>query len=165
MMKTQSLLKLFLNKLNKLSENQEMFISIPDSSKDNQDLKKLSSEIFESKQIGKDPENSALTGGVTENYRKIKSDGELELITKPLRGNMVQDFYIIDKEAIANSMQFSTEINKIAAGILGGYDSSDGAIAFNNNILSTATDHYIEPGKALRPKDKKDFKKIIKNGF
>ena len=156
---------IFLNKLNKLSENQEMFISIPDSSKDNQDLKKLSSEIFESKQIGKDPENSALTGGVTENYRKIKSDGELELITKPLRGNMVQDFYIIDKEAIANSMQFSTEMNKIAAGILGGYDSSDGAIAFNNNILSTATDHYIEPGKALRPKDKKRFQEDYKEWF
>ena len=157
--------RIFLKKLNKLSETQDLFIKIPDTTKENQDFKKLSSEIFESKKLGQDSDNKALTGGVTESYRKIKEDGSLELVTKKLRGNIVQDFYIIDKDAIANSMQFKAEMNKISAGIVGSHEGSDQVIAFNNNILAEVTNHYLEPGKALRPNELKKFQEDYKTWF
>jgi len=157
--------RIYLNKLNKLSETQDMFITIPDVLKENNDFKSLSSEIFESVQIGDDSQNRTVTGGVTENYRKIKENGELEIITKPLKGGLEQDFYIIDKEAIGNSMQFNTEMNKITAGMISQTESSDPVIAFNNNILTEVTDHYLKPGKALRPNQNKRFQEDYKKWF
>jgi len=155
--------RIFINKLNKLSETQDMFIIIPDTSKENQDFKNLSSEIFESKDLAQD--QKVLTGGVTETYREKDNKGQLKLITKDLKGGMVQDFYIIDKEAISNSMQFNTEMDKISAGILGQYDGFDQVIAFNNNILSEVTDYYIKPGKALKENEKKKFQEDYKKWF
>ncbi len=154
--------RLFINKLNALSETQDMFVSIPDTFQQNQALKQSIPEIFELKPVG---ETQVLTGGVTEVYRKKKSDGELEIKTKDLDGNMVQDFYIIDKETIGESLQFITEIDKITAGMLGAYESSDQVIAFNNNILSEVTDHYIKPGKALREKEQLKFQEDYKKWY
>ena len=154
--------RLFINKLNALSETQDMFVSIPDTFQQNQALKQSIPEIFELKPVG---ETQVLTGGVTEVYRKKKSNGELEIKTKDLDGNMVQDFYIIDKETIGESLQFITEIDKITAGMLGAYESSDKVIAFNNNILSEVTDHYIKPGKALREKEQLKFQEDYKKWY
>ena len=154
--------RLFINKLNALSETQDMFVSIPDTFQQNQALKQSIPEIFEVKEAG---ETQVLTGGVTEVYRKKKSNGELEIKTKDLDGNMVQDFYIIDKETIGESLQFITEIDKITAGMLGAYESSDPVIAFNNNILSEVTDHYIKPGKALREKEQLKFQEDYKKWY
>ena len=154
--------RLFINKLNALSETQDMFVSIPDTFQQNQALKQSIPEIFELKPVG---ETQVLTGGVTEVYRKKKADGELEIKTKDLDGNMVQDFYIIDKETIGESLQFITEIDKITAGMLGAYESSDQVIAFNNNILSEVTDHYIKPGKALREKEQLKFQEDYKKWY
>ncbi len=154
--------RLFINKLNALSETQDMFVSIPDTFQQNQALKQSIPEIFEVKPVG---ETQVLTGGVTEVYRKKKANGELEIKTKDLDGNMVQDFYIIDKETIGESLQFITEIDKITAGMLGAYESSDQVIAFNNNILSEVTDHYIKPGKALREKEQLKFQEDYKKWY
>ena len=157
--------RIFLNKLNKLSETQEMYITIPDVNKENLDFKMLSSEIFESAPIG-DGEEKALTGGVTETYRKVDENGELEIIAKELKGNKVQDFYIIDKETISNSMQFKTEMNKISAGMIGAsFPSSDTVVAFNNNILAEVTNHYIKPGKALKESEEERFQEDYKKWF
>jgi hypothetical protein len=157
--------RLFINKLNALSETQDMFITIPDTFQQNQALKKSIPEIFEVKQLGAEPENQVLTGGVTEVYRKKTKTGELEIKTKDLDNNMVQDFYIIDKETVGESLQFITEIDKITAGMLGAYESSDQVIAFNNNILSEVTDHYIKPGKALREKEQLKFQEDYKEWY
>jgi len=157
--------RIYLSKLNKLSQTQGMFIKIPDTAPQNNDFKKLSSEIFESKQIGQDSDNKALTGGVTESYRKIKEDGSLELISKKMKGGMEQQFYIVDKQAIRNSMQFQAEMNKITAGLVGSHQSSDEVIAFNNNILAEVTSNYLTPGQALKPKQLKTFQEDYKTWF
>ena len=157
--------RIFLNKLNELSEAQDMFVSIPDTSKENENFKLSSPEIFETKEVGGESENVQLTGGVTEVYRKKTKTGELEIKTKDLDNNMVQDFYIIDKETVGESLQFITEIDKITAGMLGAYESSDQVIAFNNNILSEVTDHYIKPGKALREKEQLKFQEDYKEWY
>ena len=151
--------RLFLSKINKLSETQNMFITIPDVRAQNIDFKKTSSEIFETKKLGED---QVLTGGVTESYRKIDKNGDLELITKPVRGNIVQDFYTIDKESIGNSLQFNTEMKAIASGILADNDS---AIAFNNNIISKVTDYFLTPSFALTNRDQEKFKEDYKAWF
>ena len=148
--------KLLVNKINILSETQDMFVSIPDTFQQNQALKQSIPEIFEVKPMG---ETQILTGGVTEVYRKKKANGELEIKTKDLDGNMVQDFYIIDKETIGESLQFITEIDKITAGMLGAYESSDQVIAFNNNVLAEVTDFYLKPGIALKDNQKDKFQK------
>jgi hypothetical protein len=155
--------RIFLNKLNQLSESQDLFISIPDVRKKNLDFKMTSSEIFEQENYGGD--DPILTGGVTETYRKKNKNGELEIKTKDVGDGMVQDFYIIDKELISNSMQFNIEMNKISTGILGSYESYDEAVAFNNNILSTVTDHYLKPYKALTKKQETKFQEDYKNWF
>jgi hypothetical protein len=157
--------RIYLNKLNELSLTQDMFISIPNTFQQNENFKLSSPEIFETQELGGEAENRVLTGGVTEIYRKKKADGELEIKTKDLDGNMVQDFYIIDKETIGESLQFITEIDKITAGMLGAYESSDPVIAFNNNILSEVTDHYIKPGKALREKEQLKFQEDYKKWY
>ena len=154
--------RIYLNKLNELSEKQDMFVSIPDTNQQNQDFKMLSSEIFERKDMG---ENPVLTGGVTEAYRKKDKNGELEVKVENLGNNQVQNFYIIDKEAIKNNLQFNTEMNKISAGILGAYEGFDEVIAFNNNILSTVTDNYLKPAKALNKKQEKRFQEDYKKWF
>ena len=124
--------RMFLNKINKLSETQKL------------------------------GDEQALTGGVTESYRKLDKNGDLDLITKPVRGNIVQDFYTIDKEAIGNSLQFNTEMKAISSGIL---SDNDGAIAFNNNILSKVTDHFLTPSLALMPNEQEKFKEDYKTWF
>jgi len=154
--------RIYLNKLNKLSESQDMFISIPDTGQQNNDFKILSSEIFEQEKVG---ENPVLTGGVTENYRKTDKNGELEIKEETLNNGDIQQFYIIDKEAIGNSMQFNTEMDKISAGVLGSYEGYDEVVAFNNNILATVTDHYLHPAKALDKKQEKRFQEDYKKWF
>ena len=157
--------RMFLNKLNTLSETQDLFITIPDTSKQNQEFKKASDDIFEKKQQGSDPKNKVLTGGVTETYRKMKADGTPDTYQKPLQGALVQDFVKISKEAISNSIQFNTEMDKITAGMIEAYESSDQVIAFNNNILSEVTDFYLEPAKALRPNQEKKFQEDYKKWY
>ena len=157
--------RMFLNKLNTLSETQDLFITIPDTSKQNQEFKKASDDIFEKKQQGSDPKNQVLTGGVTETYRKTKADGTPDTYQKPLQGALVQDFVKISKEAISNSIQFNTEMDKITAGMIEAYESSDQVIAFNNNILSKVTDFYLQPAKALRPNQEKKFQKDYKEWY
>ena len=157
--------RMFLNKLNTLSETQDLFITIPDTSKQNQEFKKASDDIFEKKQQGSDPKNQVLTGGVTETYREIKADGTPDTYQKPLQGALVQDFVKISKEAISNSIQFNTEMDKITAGMIEAYESSDQVIAFNNNILSEVTDFYLEPAKALRPNQEKKFQEDYKKWY
>jgi len=154
--------RIYLNKLNKLSESQDMFISIPDTGQQNMDFKLLSSEIFEQEKVG---ENPVLTGGVTENYRKTDKNGELVIEEEKLSNGDVQQFYIIDKEAIGNSMQFNTEMDKISAGLLGSYEGFDEVVAFNNNILATVTDHYLKPAKALNKQQEKRFQEDYKKWF
>ena len=62
-------------------------------------------------------------------------------------------------------MQFKAEMNKISAGIVGSHEGSDQVIAFNNNILAEVTNHYLEPGKALRPNELKKFQEDYKTWF
>jgi len=154
--------RIYLNKLNKLSESQDMFISIPDTNQENMDFKLLSTEIFEQEKVG---ENPVLTGGVTENYRKTDKNGELIVEEEVLSNGDIQQFYVIDKEAIGNSMQFNTEMDKISSGILGSYEGFDEVVAFNNNILATVTDHYLHPAKALNKQQQKRFQEDYKKWF
>lgn len=154
--------RIYLNKLNKLSESQDMFISIPDTGQENMDFKLLSTEIFEQEKVG---ENPVLTGGVTESYRKTDKNGELVIEEEKLSNGDVQQFYVIDKEAIGNSMQFNTEMDKISAGLLGSYEGFDEVVAFNNNILATVTDHYLKPAKALNKQQEKRFQEDYKKWF
>mgnify|MGYP003631303310 CR=1 FL=1 len=157
--------RMFVNKVNELSETQDLFVTIPDTNGENQEFKKVTDTIFEKKQLGSEPENQVLTGGVTETYRQKKSNGELKLKTKDLEGGMVQDFYIIDKDIIKNSMAFNTEIDKITAGLIEAYESSDQVIAFNNNILSEVTDFYLKPASALKPRQEEKFQEDYKEWF
>ena len=157
--------RMFLSKLNELSETQDLFVSIPDTTLQNQDFKKASSDIFEQVQQGSDQNNQVLTGGVTETYRKMKADGKPDTYPKPLQGGLVQDFVKVNKEAISDSIQFNTEMDKITAGMIEAYESSDQVIAFNNNILSKVTDFYLQPAKALRPNQEKKFQKDYKEWY
>jgi hypothetical protein len=154
--------KIYLNKLNELSERQDMFVSIPDVAEENQNFKMLNPEIFEQEQKAEAP---VLTGGVTETYRKKDAQGQVELKSEDIGNNMVQDFYTVDKELIKNNLVFNIELDKISAGILGEYESSDQAIAFNNNILAEVTDYYLKPAKALTQKEKEKFQENYKNWF
>ena len=154
--------RIYLNKLNKLSESQDLFVSIPDTNQQNNDFKLLSTEIFEQEKVG---ENPVLTGGVTESYRKTDKNGELVIEEEKLSNGDVQQFYVIDKEAIGNSMQFNTEMDKISAGLLGSYEGFDEVVAFNNNILATVTDHYLKPAKALNKQQEKRFQEDYKKWF
>ncbi|MHC4647025.1 MAG: hypothetical protein ACYTBJ_16130, partial [Planctomycetota bacterium] len=101
----------------------------------------------------------------TEVYRKKKSDGQLDIKTKDLDANMVQDFYIVDKDLIGNSLQFNTEMDKITSGLLEEFQSFDQVIAFNNNILAKVTDNYLEPAKALKDNQQKRFQEDYKKWF
>ena len=157
--------RIFINKLNELSESQDMFVSIPNTSKENEGFKFSSPEIFETEQQGSDEANQALTGGVTETYRKKKKDGELEIKTRDVSDMLVQDFYIIDKEAISNSLQFNVEMDKITAGLLESYQGFEEVVAFNNNILSQVTDSYFNPSKALNDSQKNKFKEDYKKWY
>ena len=157
--------RIFINKLNELSESQDMFISIPDTSKENENFKMASPEIFETAQQGSDEANQALTGGVTETYRKKKKDGSLEIKSKDISSTLIQEFYTIDKEAIGNSLQFNTEMDKITAGLLEAYQGFDEVVAFNNNILSKVTDTYLNPSKALNDSQQNKFKEDYKKWY
>ena len=150
--------KLLVNKINILSETQDMFVTIPDTSKQNQEFKGTNPEIFEMKG-GNAQEPGQLTGGVTETYRVKDKDGKVKLITKDISANMVQDFYEIDKDTIGKSLAFTLTMDKISAGLLGAYQSSDQVIAFNNNILAEVTDFYLKPGIALKQNQKDKFQK------
>lgn len=156
--------KLLVNKINKLSKTQDMFITIPDSSKQNQEFKSTNPEIFEM-QGGNAQEPGQLTGGVTETYRVKDKDGKVKLITKDISSNMVQDFYEIDKDTISKSLAFTLAMDKISAGLLGAYQSSDQVIAFNNNILAEVTDFYLKPGIALKQNQKDKFQEDYKKWF
>lgn len=157
--------RIFINKLNELSENQDMFLSIPTTLEQNENFKLASPEIFEREQQGSDEANQVLTGGVTETYRKKKKDGELEIKTKDIGDNLVQDFYIIDKEAIGDSLQFNTEMDKITAGLLEESKSFDHVTSFNNNILATVTDFYLNPYKALTDAQQNKFQEDYKTWY
>jgi len=157
--------RIYLNKLNELSETQDMFVSIPNTLDQNEGFKLASPEIFEQKQVGGDQENKTLTGGVTEVYRKKKADGQLDIKTKDLDANMVQDFYIVDKDLIGNSLQFNTEMDKITSGLLEEFQSFDQVIAFNNNIIAEVTDNYLQPAKALKDNQQKKFQEDYKKWF
>ena len=151
--------KLLVNKINTLSQTQDMFISVPDTSKENQEFKQTNPEIFEQKQSGTPGEPGQLTGGVTETYRVKDKTGQVKLKSKDLSGNMVQDFYEIDRETIGKSLAFTLTMDKISAGLIGAYQSSDQVIAFNNNILAEVTDFYLKPGIALKQNQKDKFQK------
>jgi len=157
--------RVFISKLNTLSQTQDLFVTIPDTKLQNQQFKQASSDIFEQVQQGSDQSNQILTGGVTETYRKMKADGKPDTYSKPLQGGLVQDFVKINKEAISDSIQFNTEMDKITAGMIEAYESSDQVIAFNNNILSKVTDFYLEPAKALRPNQEKKFQEDYKKWY
>ena len=157
--------RIFINKLNELSENQDMFLSIPTTLEQNENFKLANPEIFEREQQGSDEANQVLTGGVTETYRKKKKDGELEIKTKDIGDNLVQDFYIIDKEAIGDSLQFNIEMDKITAGLLEAYQGFEEVVALNNNILSQVTDNYFNPSKALTDAQQKKFKEDYKKWY
>ena len=150
--------KLLVNKINTLSQTQDMFVTIPDTAKQNQEFKGTNPEIFEMKG-GNAQEPGQLTGGVTETYRVKDKDGKVKLITKDISANMVQDFYQIDKDTIGKSLAFTLTMDKISAGLLGAYQSSDQVIAFNNNILAEVTDFYLKPGIALKQNQKDKFQK------
>ena len=156
--------KLLVNKINILSETQDMFVTIPDTSKQNQEFKGTNPEIFEIKG-GNAQEPGQLTGGVTETYRVKDKDGKVKLITKDISANMVQDFYEIDKDTIGKSLAFTLTMDKISAGLLGAYQSSDQVIAFNNNILAEVTDFYLKPGIALKQTQKDKFQKDYQTWF
>ena len=151
--------KLLVNKINTLSETQDMFISVPDTSKENQEFKQTNPEIFEQKQSGTPGEPGQLTGGVTETYRVKDKDGKIKLTAKDISSNMVQDFYEIDRDTIGKSLAFTLTMDKISAGLIGAYQSSDQVIAFNNNILAEVTDFYLKPGIALKQNQKDKFQK------
>ena len=151
--------KLLVNKINTLSETQDMFISVPDTSKENQEFKQTNPEIFEQKQSGTPGEPGQLTGGVTETYRVKDKDGKVKLTAKDISSNMVQDFYEIDRDTIGKSLAFTLTMDKISAGLIGAYQSSDQVIAFNNNILAEVTDFYLKPGIALKQNQKDKFQK------
>jgi hypothetical protein len=151
--------RLLLNKINTLSETQDMFITIPDTSKENQEFKQTNPEIFEQKPTKNPSDPGVLTGGVTETYRVKDKDGQVKLIAKDLSGNMVQDFYEIDRETIGKSLAFTLTMDKISAGLIGAYQSSDQVIAFNNNVLAEVTDFYLRPGIALKDNQKEKFQK------
>ena len=157
--------RIFVDRLNELSETQDIFLSIPNTSKENENFKMSSPEIFETAQQGSDEANQALTGGVTETYRKKKADGSLEIKTKDIGSNLVQEFYTIDKEAISNNLQFNIEMDKITAGMLESYQGFDEVAAFNNNILSTVTDYYLDPSKALTDEQQKIFQEDYKKWY
>ena len=150
--------KLLVNKINILSETQDMFVTIPDTSKQNQEFKGTNPEIFEIKG-GNAQEPGQLTGGVTETYRVKDKDGKVKLIAKDISANMVQDFYQIDKDTISKSLAFTLTMDKISAGLIGAYQSSDQVIAFNNNILAEVTNFYLKPGIALKDNQKDKFQK------
>ena len=150
--------KLLVNKINTLSQTQDMFITIPDTAKQNQEFKGTNPEIFEIKG-GNAQEPGQLTGGVTETYRVKDKDGKVKLITKDISSSMVQDFYQIDKDTIGKSLAFTLAMDKISAGLIGAYQSSDQVIAFNNNILAEVTDFYLKPGIALKQNQKDKFQK------
>ena len=150
--------KLLVNKINILSETQDMFVTIPDTSKQNQEFKGTNHEIFEIKG-GNAQEPGQLTGGVTETYRVKDKDGKVKLIAKDISANMVQDFYQIDKDTISKSLAFTLTMDKISAGLIGAYQSSDQVIAFNNNILAEVTGFYLKPGIALKQNQKDKFQK------
>jgi hypothetical protein len=151
--------KLLVNKINTLSQTQDMFISVPDTSKENQEFKQTNPEIFEQKQSGTPGEPGQLTGGVTETYRVKDKDGKVKLTAKDISSNMVQDFYEIDRDTIGKSLAFTLTMDKISAGLIGAYQSSDQVIAFNNNILAEVTDFYLKPGIALKQNQKDKFQK------
>ena len=157
--------RIYINKLNDLSESQDMFVSIPNTMANNENFKLSTPEIFESKKLGGNSDNVSLTGGVTEVYRKKKKDGKLDIVTKDLDSSMVQEFYIIDKEIINNSLQFKTEMDKITTGLLEEFQGFDQVIAFNNNILAKVTDHYLKPSRALRDNEQKRFQEDYKKWF
>ena len=150
--------KLLVNKINTLSQTQDMFITIPDTAKQNQEFKGTNPEIFEMKG-GNAQEPGQLTGGVTETYRVKDKDGKVKLTAKDISANMVQDFYEIDKDTISKSLAFTLAMDKISAGLIGAYQSSDQVIAFNNNILAEVTDFYLKPGIALKQNQKDKFQK------
>jgi hypothetical protein len=156
--------KLLVNKINTLSQTQDMFVTIPDTAKQNQEFKGTNPEIFEMKG-GNAQEPGQLTGGVTETYRVKDKDGKVKLITKDISANMVQDFYEIDKDTIGKSLAFTLTMDKISAGLLGAYQSSDQVIAFNNNILAEVTDFYLKPGIALKQNQKDKFQKDYQTWF
>ena len=151
--------RLLINKINTLSETQDMFITIPDTSKENQEFKQTNPEIFEQKPTKNPSDPGVLTGGVTETYRVKDKDGQVKLTAKDLSGNMVQDFYEIDRETIGKSLAFTLTMDKISAGLIGAYQSSDQVIAFNNNVLSEITNFYLRPGIALKENEKDKFQK------
>lgn len=151
--------RLLVNKINTLSETQDMFITIPDTTKENQEFKQTNPEIFEQKPTKNPSDPGVLTGGVTETYRVKDKDGQVKLTVKDLSGNMVQDFYEIDRETIGKSLAFTLTMDKISAGLLGAYQSSDQVIAFNNNVLAEVTDFYLKPGTALKDNQKDKFQK------
>ena len=155
--------RIYISKLNKLSETQDIFVSVPDVNDKNTSFKKSNPEIFEQQKMG--GEEVVLTGGVTKNYQKTKQDGNLDLIERPLKGGLVQDFVQIDKEAINSNGVFKLEMEKISNGILEMQESSDPAVAFNNNIIAEVTDHYLKPGRALRDNEKKRFKEDYTKWF
>ena len=151
--------RLLVNKINTLSETQDMFITIPDTSKENQEFKQTNPEIFEQKPTSSPEEPGILTGGVTETYRVKDKTGKVKLISKDISSNMVQDFYEIDRETIGKSLAFTLTMDKISAGLIGAYQSSDQVIAFNNNILAEVTNFYLKPGIALKDNQKDKFQK------
>ena len=151
--------RLLINKINTLSETQDMFTTIPDTSKENQEFKQTNPEIFEQKPTKNPSDPGVLTGGVTETYRVKDKDGQVKLTAKDLSGNMVQDFYEIDRETIGKSLAFTLTMDKISAGLIGAYQSSDQVIAFNNNVLSEITNFYLRPGIALKENEKDKFQK------
>ena len=151
--------RLLVNKINTLSETQDMFITIPDTSKENQEFKQTNPEIFEQKPTSSPEEPGILTGGVTDTYRVKDKTGKVKLISKDISNNMVQDFYEIDRETIGKSLAFTLTMDKISAGLIGAYQSSDQVIAFNNNILAEVTNFYLKPGIALKDNQKDKFQK------
>jgi hypothetical protein len=136
-----------------------MFTTIPDTSKENQEFKQTNPEIFEQKPTKNPSDPGVLTGGVTETYRVKNKDGQVKLTAKDLSGNMVQDFYEIDRETIGKSLAFTLTMDKISAGLIGAYQSSDQVIAFNNNVLSEITNFYLRPSIALKDNQKDKFQK------
>ena len=151
--------RLLVNKINTLSETQDMFITIPDTSKENQEFKQTNPEIFEQKPTSSTEEPGILTGGVTETYRVKDKTGKVKLTSKDISSNMVQDFYEIDRETIGKSLACTLTMDKISAGLIGAYQSSDQVIAFNNNILAEVTNFYLKPGIALKDNQKDKFQK------
>ena len=157
--------RLLVNKINTLSETQDMFITIPDTSKENQEFKQTNPEIFEQKPTSSPDEPGVLTGGVTETYRVKDKTGKVKLISKDISNNMVQDFYEIDRETIGKSLAFTLTMDKISAGLIGAYQSSDQVIAFNNNVLAEVTNFYLKPGIALKENQKDKFQKDYQTWF